>query len=208
MQDLYLSVDVEADGPVPGPYSLLSIGACTVGLRSPDGRFAPVGDEDTFYGELRPTGTSVDRAATAVSGLDRDRLAAEAEDAPTAMSRFGDWVSTVARRWDATPVFCAWPLGFDWMFVRHYFVLHAPQADPFGHGNALDMKTWFLAHERGTLGPSAKQRLPEHLRLPLTHDALGDARAQAALFRGLIQWYESTDEAPGGTSAPPRDEPR
>ena len=29
--DLYFSVDIEADGPIPGPYSMVSLGACVAG---------------------------------------------------------------------------------------------------------------------------------------------------------------------------------
>ena len=31
MPDTYISVDIEASGPVPGEYSMLSLGACVVG---------------------------------------------------------------------------------------------------------------------------------------------------------------------------------
>ena len=41
--ELYISVDIEAAGPVPVEYSMLSIGACVVG--SP---------EVSFYIELKP----------------------------------------------------------------------------------------------------------------------------------------------------------
>jgi hypothetical protein len=40
--ETYISVDVEAAGPIPGAFSLLSIGACVVG-----------NTDETFYAELR-----------------------------------------------------------------------------------------------------------------------------------------------------------
>jgi ribonuclease T len=43
MREVYIVVDVEASGPTPGQYSLLSIGACT-----------PGGSRQTFYVELQP----------------------------------------------------------------------------------------------------------------------------------------------------------
>ena len=52
--DLYISADVETDGPIPGPYSMLSFGLAVVG--SYDGHHferRQAGDE-TFYRELRP----------------------------------------------------------------------------------------------------------------------------------------------------------
>lgn len=192
MPDLYISVDIESDGPIPGPFSMLSMGACTVGVRAEDGRFHPTESPDTFYAELRPVGDKFDRSALAVSGLDRDLLSVHGQDPAAAMEQFGTWAAAIADRERATAVFCAWPLGFDWMFVRHYFVLFAPDADPFGHSNALDMKSYFLAHARGTVAGSTKAQLPEALRnrMALSHNALEDATAQAGLLRAMIADYE------------------
>ena len=41
--ELYFSVDIEIAGPIPGKYSMLSLGACVVGM--PD---------KSFYVELKP----------------------------------------------------------------------------------------------------------------------------------------------------------
>ena len=41
--ELYVAVDVEADGPIPGPYSMLSLGMAVAGR-----------SELTFYTELQP----------------------------------------------------------------------------------------------------------------------------------------------------------
>ena len=42
-RETFISVDVEASGPTPGEFSLLSIGACVVGAAS-----------EQFYVELKP----------------------------------------------------------------------------------------------------------------------------------------------------------
>lgn len=42
-KEVFISVDIEASGPIPGEYSLLSIGACMVD--NPD---------ESFYAELKP----------------------------------------------------------------------------------------------------------------------------------------------------------
>ena len=41
--ELYFSVDIESAGPIPGVYSMLSLGACVVNDTS-----------QTFYVELKP----------------------------------------------------------------------------------------------------------------------------------------------------------
>src|SRR6266511_1089365 len=79
LPELYVAVDVEADGPIPGPYSMISLGMAVAGR--PD---------LTFYTELRPISDDFVPQALAVSGLDRDRLlrSAAPRDSPTTSPSF------------------------------------------------------------------------------------------------------------------------
>src|SRR2546430_558661 len=70
LPEFYVAVDVEADGPIPGPYSMISLGMAVVGR-----------DDLRFYTELRPISDEFVPEALAVSGLDRDRLVREAPEA-------------------------------------------------------------------------------------------------------------------------------
>ena len=90
--EIYLSVDVEADGPVPLVHSMLSLGACVAGTF--DGRRFTRADPTalTHYAELRPVGDAFDPEALAVSGLDRDRLLRDGAPAEEAMTAFASWV--------------------------------------------------------------------------------------------------------------------
>ena len=73
--DLYFSADVETDGPIPRPYSMLSFGIAVAG--SFDGQtFRRPEKRETFYRELQPISESWDAKALEVSGLDRARLLA------------------------------------------------------------------------------------------------------------------------------------
>ena len=63
LPELYIAADVEADGPIPGPYSMLSLGMSVVDQ-----------PELCFYTELRPISDQVVPEALAVAGLDRDRV--------------------------------------------------------------------------------------------------------------------------------------
>ncbi|HWT92547.1 MAG TPA: hypothetical protein VN238_06095, partial [Solirubrobacteraceae bacterium] len=75
--DVYLSADVETDGPIPGRFSMLSFGLCVAGRG--DGETFERADPEarTFYRELAPLpDAGCDPEALAVSGLDRDALAA------------------------------------------------------------------------------------------------------------------------------------
>jgi hypothetical protein len=55
--EIYFSVDVEADGPIPGPYSMVSFGAAVAGVR--DEAFTPWDPSHaTFTGNCAPSATT------------------------------------------------------------------------------------------------------------------------------------------------------
>ena len=186
--DVYISVDVEADGSVPLVHSLLSLGACVAGTF--DGtdfrRSDPLGC--TFYAELRPVGDEFDPAALAAARLDRDRLVAEGEDPAAAMGRFVEWVHQAAR--GGRPVFVAYPASFDWPWVAAYLGRYAAGAAPFGFSGVLDIKSMYVSKARVRIGKAAKRAMPPDLlsTRPHTHHALDDAVEQADLFANLWEW--------------------
>jgi DNA polymerase III epsilon subunit-like protein len=57
-REVFISIDVETAGPIPGEYSLLTIGAC--GVDDPS---------QTFACELKPTTLNADPKALEVTGL-------------------------------------------------------------------------------------------------------------------------------------------
>jgi hypothetical protein len=61
----YIMVDVEADGPIPGDYSMVCFGAVVVESSL----------SKTFYGQLRPVSENWIPDALKVSGFSRVRLA-------------------------------------------------------------------------------------------------------------------------------------
>ena len=62
--EIFISVDVEASGPIPGEFSLLSIGACCVDDES-----------QSFSCDIKPVNRNADPKALEVSGLSLDKLA-------------------------------------------------------------------------------------------------------------------------------------
>ncbi|MET9465324.1 3'-5' exoribonuclease [Streptomyces sp. NPDC006544] len=185
--NLYLSVDVEADGPVPGPYSMISFGACVAGRQDGAAYTAADPEQDTFYRELRPISEQFVPGALAVSGLDRDRLVREGAEPAAAMAEFRAWVREVCA--GAQPVMCAYPASFDWMFLYWYLMSFGGDS-PFGHSGCLDMKTLYAAKARVPLRAAVKRLMPAELlsRRPHTHHALDDAIEQAELMSSLMLW--------------------
>jgi hypothetical protein len=187
MNDVYFSADVEADGPIPGEYSMLSFGLAVAG-RYDGTSFEPCDPtEATFYRELRPITDKVDPQALAVSGLDRDKLAGVGTEPSEAMSAAATWVSAQAA--DARPVLVAYPLGFDWMFMHWYFIRFHGRS-PFGFSSALDMKTIYQQKAGVTLDDAGLADLPVELspKQEHTHNALDDAIEQAEIFKRLYVW--------------------
>jgi hypothetical protein len=191
--DLYFSVDTETDGPIPGPFSMVSIGVACIG--SFDGEHFERRDPawHTFYAELKPISDQCDLQALAVSGLSRDDLVRYGRDPHAAMSELAAWVRRLAVGYKA--VFVAYPLGFDWMFTYWYFVNFAgdnPLAanSPFGFSNALDIKSMYATMAGAPIGLSTKRSMPRHLfsRTRHTHNALDDAIEQGELFCNLMSW--------------------
>jgi hypothetical protein len=172
--EIYLSVDIEADGPIPGLYSMLSIGVCRVG--QPDA---------AFYAELKPISETFVPEALAVSGLDRESLKAEGLEAAEAMQRFSAWVKAQGGR----PVFVSFST-WDWMFV-YYYLMRFNGRSPFGH-SSLDMKSYYMGRYGSSWRGTAKGEIARdqpHLLAdlgPHTHNALDDAREQAELFHRLL----------------------
>lgn len=184
---VYVSVDVEADGPIPGPYSMLSFGAAVAGRQDADGYVAAAPEAVTFYRELRPISAEFVPEALAVSGLDRERLLAEGAQPEAALREFTAWVREVSR--GGQPVMCGYPAAFDWTFL-YWYLMRFTGESPFGHSGCLDMKTLYATKARLPLRAVAKRTMPAGLlsRRPHTHHALDDAIEQAELFNNLMAW--------------------
>ena len=193
MREVYIVVDVEASGPTPGQYALLSIGACTVeDLRQ---TFPPYKGKrsGTFYVELQPDRDAFTREAMSVNQLSLDRLTAEGLPPADAMQKFADWVKGVVPE-DARPVFTAFNAPFDWMFVNEYFYRYLGH-NPFGHA-ALDIKAYYMGlhgvpWEETSYQEISNRYLEKHR---LSHHALDDAIDEAEIVQALLIRRESDGE--------------
>ena len=170
-REVFISVDVETSGPIPGEYSMLSIGACNAD--APD---------QTFFCELKPVTRKADPKALEVTGLSLDRLERDGLEPVIAMREFGDWVAKVAGA-DARPVFIGLNAPFDWSFVNYNFHLFLG-ANPFGFA-ALDIKALYMGATGCTWAETSSNKMAGvlHPASKGDHNALHDALYQAELFR-------------------------
>jgi len=186
--DAYFSADVETDGPIPGPYSMLSFAIVYAG--SFDGqRFErPTHYEHTFYRELRPISEEFQQEALQVNGLDRARLCREGESPEDAMLDASSWVWQIAGA--AKPVLVAYPLSFDWTWLYWYFIRFSKDGSPFGYSRCFDLKTALAVKSSSPIATSSRSKLEKSLRSGRrhTHHALDDAIEQAEIFANVFQW--------------------
>jgi DNA polymerase III epsilon subunit-like protein len=170
MNETFISVDIEASGPIPGEYSLLSIGACAV--------YEPAREFSCLF---QPISTNADPQALEVTGLQLEELMVRGLAPEAAMKEFAQWVQEITA--GSTPVFVGLNASFDWSFVNYYFHRFVGN-NPFGF-TALDIKSLFM----GASGCSWHDTRSSNMKRILsaksegTHDALEDARYQAELFR-------------------------
>jgi DNA polymerase III epsilon subunit-like protein len=160
--EVYVSVDVETSGPIPGEYSMLSLGAVVVGDVS-----------KTFYREFKPITDRYVAEALQVSGLSLEKLKETGNEPATAMQDFESWISSVSN--DRRPVFTAFNATFDWMFVAYYFHRFLGR-NPFGI-SGLDIKAYYMGKLGTSWAETAKKRMGKRFRSEHkhTHNALDDA---------------------------------
>lgn len=189
--ETYFSIDIEADGPIPGPYSMSSIGVAVAGRRNAEGAFEDLRDQDLgLYLQLKPISSDYIPEAAAVAGLDRAELIRDGLGPKDAMRRLVDWISEQAG--NDRPVMAAYPLSYDWMWVYWYLMRYAGTS-PFGHSSAIDIKTLFATKADRMIRKVGKRSMPKKLlsKRPHTHHALDDAWEQADLLVNLLHWDPS-----------------
>jgi hypothetical protein len=183
--DLYVTARVAADGPAPGPFSMLALGMATAGTF--DGTTFTRHEPATFHCELQPISAEFVPATLAATGLDRASLARTGTAPVVAMRQNAAWIAAQAARHDARPVLVGRTLGHDWMFTSWYHARFTG-GSPFGEAAHLDLTTLFALRAGRPLhavtGDEMAERLLGH-RL-LTSHVLDDALDQAALLSALL----------------------
>jgi hypothetical protein len=190
-RELYICVDVEPDGHVPGTSSIVSLGACAAALRDDDGEVHALdaeADAHAFYAVLRPITERYIEKALRVTGFDRATLEREGRPPQEALPEFAAWIDALAAEHDAQPVLAAYPLGFVWHFTQYYLHEFAGRS-PFGQSAHYDMKSAYAALADSAVRDAIKRRMPSKLLGPKdskTHHALDDAKGHADLLVGLL----------------------
>ncbi|QPC41660.1 exonuclease [Kaustia mangrovi] len=197
--DAYFSADVETDGPIPGPFSMLSFALVYAG--SFDGkRFVrPKEYTEIFYREMRPISNDFQEEALRVNGLDRVYLSGAGGHPDIVMNEASNWIKHVSGH--ANPVLVAYPLSFDWTWIYWYFIKFCDDGSPFEYSRCFDIKTALAVKAGIPISKAGRSRLPPALisNHKHTHHAVDDAIAQAEIFANIFEW-EGGNEGTQGSS--------
>ncbi len=178
MKEIYVSTDVEADGPIPGPHSMLSLGSA-----------AYLADKtliSTFSANLETLSGASAHPVT-MQWWETQPAAWEAcrqnpQPPLLAMQRYVTWLKELP----GVPVFVAYPASFDFMFVYWYLIRFVGES-PFSFA-ALDIKSYAMALLRTDFHDTVKRNMPRRWfdQSLVSHVALEDAREQGALFCNML----------------------
>ncbi len=184
MAEIYVSTDVETDGPVPGLYSMLSIGS------------AAYTADKTFVGGFTANLETLPGAGEHPDTMEWWKTQPEAWEAgrrdqqppEQAMRDYLAWLKSLP----GTPVFVGYPAAFDFMFVCWYLTRFTGE-NPFGW-QALDIKTYAMSLLDTDFLQTFKRVMPRRWfdDLPYTHKALDDATSQGALFCNMLAEHKNS----------------
>jgi hypothetical protein len=178
MIELYISTDVETDGPIPGPHSMLSFGSAAYAA---DKRLVATFEANLHTlpnAESHPDTMAWWKTQPEAWAVCREDLREPAE----AMRAYVAWLKALGGK----PVFVGYPAGFDFLFVYWYLIRFAGES-PFSY-SALDIKTFAMATLGTSYRETTKKRMPKQWfdDLPHTHKAIDDAIEQGALFCNIL----------------------
>lgn len=177
--EVYVSVVVETDGPIPGPYSMIAVGATA----------------------LSNTGKRIDSTEVCVSPLPgtvvhptslsywkkniglREEILSKSEDPVDAMSYFSSWVE----RLKGKPILAAYNSAWTWMWI-HWYTTKYTVCSPFPL-TALDLKSQASIFIGREFLKTSKHNLPQSwLSIEGQVDSLlVKSRRQAEMLKGILR---------------------
>ncbi len=159
----WISVDVEADGPCPGIYSMIAVGAVVVEPTL----------KHTFKALLRPISEKYAPEALAVSGFTRDQTLSF-PPAQEGMISFAAWLAEMTKKFNSNSMFCSDNNGFDFSFVNYYFWQFCGN-NPFGH-SSMNIGSLYKGLVKDGFKNFKHLRKTKHDHDPV-NDAMGNAEA-------------------------------
>lgn len=181
-KELFVSVDIEADGRIPGRNSMLSFGSAAITMEKElvavfaanlETLPGAAGDAETMaWWEKQPVAWQACRA--------------DPQDPETALRTYAAHLRDLGRRF-GRPTFIGYPGAYDFGWINWYLHRFAGE-NPFGI-SGLCLKSFAAARLDCAFHEATKRRFPKRWfdRLPHRHVALSDAIEQGAMGLNMIR---------------------
>ncbi len=176
--EIYVSTDIEVDGPIPGPHSMLSFGSAAMTSRGevlsgfsanlqalPEAKGHP---SNMTWWEQHPDAWAACRS--------------DLQEPEKAMKDYVHWLKKLPGK----PIFVGYPAVFDFMFIYWYLIKFVGES-PFEH-SAIDIRTYSMAILKRPYHLSGKVNMPERWleEEGLNHVAIEDAIQQGRIFCRML----------------------
>ncbi|HSX17864.1 MAG TPA: 3'-5' exoribonuclease [Candidatus Saccharimonadales bacterium] len=180
---IYIVVDIETDGPVPGLYSMLSIGAVATTANE---------ELSSFYRKVLRVEGATQHFPTMKWWKTQpeawEEVTSEAQPAEVVIKDFCSWLDSIGK----IPVFVAHPVGFDYAFVSWYlwkFANKNPFTTTTGASKTLDLPSFISGRLKLDLNMSERKKLSSPLTTGMpdhSHKAIDDARGFGVILRNVL----------------------
>jgi hypothetical protein len=176
--EIYISTDIEADGPIPGPHSMLSVASAAY-LADKTVVATYSANLETLPGATSDPNTMRWWAQFPTAW---DACRKNLRQPEEVIPEYVAWLRSLSGK----PVFIGWPASWDFMWVYWYIVRFTGQR-PFSEC-ALDIRSYAMGMRKTEFCKTGKHYLPKRWfdELPHTHIALDDALEQGALFCNML----------------------
>lgn len=177
--EIYVSIDVESNGPIPPDYSMLSLGAAAY-----DENGGLISKFSVNLEELKDAKEDPDTIQWWSTQFEAWKACRKNRVDPIfAMTNFVAWVKKLGGK----PVCVAYPAGFDWMFV-YWYLIHFVGYSPFSF-SCLDIKSYVAGHLGIEYKKASKRNMPKRWfpEYKHTHVAVDDAVEQGTLFCNIMK---------------------
>ena len=196
--EIYISTDVETDGPIPGEYSMLSLGSVAL---NKNGKVL-----GKFYKKLKRLKGAKQHPKTMEfwkeNLKDYKEATKNAQVPKKVMYDYINWLEKLEKKTKSQLIFLAWPLGFDYQFVFWYMVkfvkkfqtIH-PFEIPFSFGQGIDTKTFAMAHLKKPYQECMDSKMPKRWFKGIinlkgkwkNHKAIDDALKEGKIFIRILK---------------------
>jgi len=177
--EIYVSTDIEADGPIPGPHSMLSLASAA--FRADKTVVA------TFSANLETLSEATPDPRTMAwwQGFPEawERCRRDTRSPKAVMHNYANWVKALPGR----PLFLGFPASWDFMWV-YWYLFRFTGERPFRE-HAIDVRSYAMGMRKVSFQATSRTYLPKRwfdADLPHTHVALDDAMEQGAMFCNML----------------------